>query len=108
VLLQDGRSIADHQLYIGQIFSEYSKVANANSEHAWFPDVRSAEEVAIPTPANRMIGFPYTKFMCAFNEIDMGAAVLLTSVGKAKVRKRAFPTFYTETHHFVKTGSGQS
>ena len=31
-----------------------------------------------------MIGFPYTKYMCAFNEIDMGAAVLLTSVGKAK------------------------
>ena len=50
----DGRTIADHQLHLGQIFSEYSKVANANSEHAWFPDVRSPEEVAIPTPSNRV------------------------------------------------------
>lgn len=33
---------------------------------------------------DQMVGFPYTKYMCAFNEIDMGAAVLLTSVGKAK------------------------
>ena len=82
----DGRSIEDHQLYIGQIFADYSKVAAKpeNQEHAWFPDERTAEEVGIPVPSNRMIGFPYTKYMCAFNEIDMGAAVLLTSVGKAK------------------------
>ena len=68
----------------GQIFSDYSKKAAENPEHAWFPEVRSAEEVSTPTPANRMVGFPYTKYMCAFNEIDMGAAVLLTSLGKAR------------------------
>lgn len=69
-----------------------------------------------------MIGFPYTKFMCAFNEIDMGAAVLLTSVGKAKelgispdkwcylhatasteedTSLLSRPNFYTSTQHEV-------
>lgn len=67
---QEGRSIADHQLRIGGLFSKYSEVASAHAEHSWFPQARTAEEIADPdSDGNRMIGFPYTKFMCAFNDV---------------------------------------
>ena len=67
---QEGRSIADHQRRIGGLVSKYSEVASAHAEHSWFPQARTAEEIADPdSDGNRMIGFPYTKFMCAFNDV---------------------------------------
>src|SRR6185503_1964880 len=37
-----------------------------------------------PSADNRMIGFPYPKFMNAIMEVDQAAAVLLTSAGMAR------------------------
>ena len=47
---------------ISELFSEFSKVAS-NNEYAWFPIHRSAEEIAEIKPENRVIGYPYTKYM---------------------------------------------
>ncbi len=55
----------------------------ANRAHAWFPLARSAEEIAAPTPDNRMIAYPYTKLMTAIMDVDMAAAVVLASAEKA-------------------------
>lgn len=78
-----GRSIADHQQFLGELFAPFSQVA-AKNPHAWFPVARSAAEIATVSPQNRMIGFPYTKYMNAVIQVDMAAAVLMMSAGTAR------------------------
>jgi len=77
-----GHSIEEHQLLMGRLFEPFSEAAAA-SPYAWFPIRRSAEEIATATPKNRYVGWPYTKFMNAMNQINQSAALLLTSVGYA-------------------------
>jgi acetyl-CoA C-acetyltransferase len=78
-----GHAIDEHQLIMGKLFSRLSEIAE-QSAHAWFPTKRSPEEVATATSANRYVGWPYTKFMNAMNQINQSASVLLTSVEQAR------------------------
>ncbi len=78
-----GRSIADHQMDIGRLFSRFTDVA-AQSPHAWYPIRRSAQEIAFPSADNRFVAWPYTKYMNAMNQINQSAALILTSVAYAK------------------------
>lgn len=78
-----GRSVEEHQLAMGRLFAGFSAVA-ASAPHAWFPVTRSAGEIAMPGPRNRFVGWPYTKFMNAMNQINQSAALLLTSTGHAR------------------------
>lgn len=77
-----GRSIDAHQRKMGELFSRFSAVAAANP-HAWFPKERSPEEIAFESPENRMVGFPYTKYLNAIIQVDQSAAVILASTKKA-------------------------
>lgn len=78
-----GHTIEEHQRALGELFAPFSTAAAA-SKHAWFPVERSAGEIATATPQNRYVGWPYTKFMNAMNQINQSAALLLTSVSFAK------------------------
>jgi len=78
-----GRSIADHQKKLGELFSRFSQVA-AKNPYAWFPTERTSDEIATATSDNRYIGFPYTKYMNAILRVNQSAAVLIMSVSKAK------------------------
>lgn len=80
---QKGRSVQEHQMALGRLFSPFSKVASQNL-HAWFPKFRSAEEIATPSDNNRYVGFPYTKYMNAVIQVDMSAAVVMTNVRTAR------------------------
>ncbi|MFZ5756245.1 MAG: acetyl-CoA acetyltransferase [Pseudomonadota bacterium] len=80
---QSGRSIEEHRKFLGELFAPFSAVA-AGNPHAWFPVARTAEEIATPSPQNRMISFPYTKYMNAIIQVDMAASVLMMSAGTAK------------------------
>lgn len=80
---QAGRAIADHQKFLGELFAPLSRVA-AKNPHAWFPVARTPEEISTVSPQNRMIGFPYTKYMNAVIQVDMAAAVLMMSAGTAR------------------------
>lgn len=80
---RDGRSLADHQRQLGEFFAPFTKVAAANP-HAWFPVERSAEELVTVTDRNRMVGYPYPKYLNAIMEVDQSAAVLMASVRKAR------------------------
>ena len=64
------------------LFARFNAVA-ATNPHAWLPTRREAAEIATPTPQNRMISSPYTKYMVAIMNVDMAAAVILTTHGKA-------------------------
>lgn len=77
------RSVAFHQKKLGNLFRRFNQVAST-VEESWFPKPRSAEEIATPSEKNRYVGFPYTKYMNAVIEVDQAAAVVMTSVGKAR------------------------
>ncbi len=72
-----------HRERLGALMSRFTEVA-AKNPYAWFPTVRSADEIATPSPRNRMIAFPYTKYMNAVMEVDQAAAVLMTSAQAAR------------------------
>src|SRR3954447_7557416 len=67
----------------GQLWSTYSKVASENP-NSWMKKRFTSEEITTPTPDNRLIAWPYTKLMVANPTVNMGAAILLTSLAKAK------------------------
>ena len=80
---RDRRSIEAHQTRLGELFAPFTRVAAANPD-AWFRAARSAEELVTVTPDNRMVSFPYPKYLNAIMQVDQGAGVLLASAGRAR------------------------
>ncbi|WP_261561549.1 acetyl-CoA acetyltransferase [Frankia tisae] len=76
-------SRADYALAMGALFAPFTKVAAANP-HAAAPVERDAAELATITERNRMIADPFPRFVVARDQVNQGAAVLLTSVGTAR------------------------
>jgi acetyl-CoA C-acetyltransferase len=71
-----GVPLADYAASIGSMMAPMTEVA-AKNPHAWFPVVRSAEELVTPTPDNRLVGWPYTKYVVSVMDVDMAAAVVM-------------------------------
>jgi acetyl-CoA C-acetyltransferase len=67
----------------GELWSRYSEAASTNP-NAWLKRHVAAAEITTPSPDNRLIAWPYTKLMVANPTVNMGAAVLLTSLAKAR------------------------
>jgi acetyl-CoA C-acetyltransferase len=67
----------------GALWSTYSRVASENP-NSWLKKRFSSDEITTPTADNRLIAWPYTKLMVANPTVNMGAAVLLTSLAKAR------------------------
>jgi acetyl-CoA C-acetyltransferase len=78
-----GRSIAEHQERLSALCARLAQVAKDNP-FAWFRDGKTAEEIRTVAPENRMICFPYPKYMNAIMEVDQAAAVIMTNVGTAQ------------------------
>jgi acetyl-CoA C-acetyltransferase len=78
-----GWTIDEHRRRLGALYSRFAAVAAANP-HAWFREPRRPEEITTVGPENRMIAFPYPKRMNAIIEVDQAAAVVMTSVGRAR------------------------
>lgn len=74
----DGLSLDAHLLNVGKMWNQFSRVA-ASHPNAWTRKPRSPEEIINAGAANRMIAFPYTKYMTSLISVDMAAAVLLMS-----------------------------
>jgi acetyl-CoA C-acetyltransferase len=67
----------------GALWSTYSRVASENPS-SWLKKRFSSDEITTPTADNRLIAWPYTKLMVANPTVNMGAALLLTSLAKAR------------------------
>ncbi len=78
-----GHAIPKHMMAMGKLFEGFAKVA-AQNPLADRRDGFSAEQLATVNEKNPFIGFPYPKLMNANAFIDQSAAVILTSVAKAK------------------------
>ncbi len=73
----------DYATSMGRLFEPFTEVAASNS-FAAAPVERSAAEMVTPTERNRMIADPYPRFLVARDQVNQGAAVVLTSVGTAR------------------------
>jgi len=78
-----GRSREEHSARISEISSRMTAVA-AGNQFAWRQQFQSAQEIGNVAVSNRYIGYPYTRAMNALLEVDMAAAVILTSAGRAR------------------------
>jgi acetyl-CoA C-acetyltransferase len=78
-----GQSLAEGQAESGRIGEGFAAVAAANP-YAWIRKPVDADTIATPTPDNRMVSFPYTKLMVANSSVNMGAAVIVASLAKAR------------------------
>lgn len=66
-----------------ELWCAMSHVAAANP-NAWYDQAFGTEEIMAVSPANRMIAHPYRKLMVANIGVNQGAAVILTSLAKAR------------------------
>ena len=80
-----GWTMEEHRARLGELWSNFARVAAANP-YAWLRDAPDAATIATPSPANRMVSFPYTKLLVANLPVDMGAAYIMTSYGHARAR----------------------
>jgi len=67
----------------GALWSTYARVASDNP-NSWLKKRFAPDEITTPSPDNRLIAWPYTKLMVANPTVNMGAALLLTSLAKAR------------------------
>jgi acetyl-CoA C-acetyltransferase len=67
----------------GALWSTYSSVA-AQNPNSWLKRHVPSNEITTPTPDNRLIAWPYTKLMVANPTVNMGGAILMTSLARAR------------------------
>ncbi len=78
-----GRDADGQRAVLGRLMAPFTEVA-ASHPWAWFPEVRTAAEIATPTPDNRIVCEPYTKRMTAFLGSDQSAALVVCSLAEAR------------------------
>ncbi len=77
-----GRSLGEHRTLIGQVWSDFARVA-ADNPHANLRSAPGLAEITEPSAKNRMVSFPYTKLMTSNIFVDQSASVILCSARTA-------------------------
>lgn len=80
---RSGRTPEQQRRWLGDLLSPFTEVA-AGHPCAWFRRSMTPEEIAGTSPDNRIAAEPYTKLMNAFLNVDQSAALLVTSLGRAR------------------------
>ncbi len=78
-----GSTPAREQAASAALWADYAGVA-ATRPAAWIRRPYAAAEIAEESAGNRRIAWPYTKLMTANPTVNQGAAVLLTSLARAR------------------------
>jgi acetyl-CoA C-acetyltransferase len=95
-----GQTPAEAQAESALLWSRYSAAA-AKNPFAWSKAPLSSSDIATITADNRMISWPYVKRMVANPNVNQGAAIIVTSLAKA--RAAGIPE-----HQLVFIGAGAS
>jgi acetyl-CoA C-acetyltransferase len=67
----------------GALWARYSHAATRNP-HSWMKREVDAQTIITPSPENRPIAWPYTKWQVANPSVNMGGALLMTSLTRAR------------------------
>jgi acetyl-CoA C-acetyltransferase len=79
----NGWTLAEDRRRIAELMARFSEVAAANP-HAWRRQAYTPEQIDSPDDGNRFIGFPYRKLVNSNENVEQGAGIILTTVGKAR------------------------
>ena len=77
-----GIPLAEYRERLGKMMAPMTTVAAGNPD-AWFRIERGVDELIEARPDNRMVGYPYTKYMVSIMDVDMAAAVIIASQERA-------------------------
>jgi acetyl-CoA C-acetyltransferase len=80
---REGRTPQAHADRIARLSASLAAIASAHPD-AWFRDGKTAEEIGTVSAANRMVAYPYCKYMTSIIDVDQAAAVIMTTVGEAR------------------------
>ena len=78
-----GRDPGAQAAVMGELMDRFNAVATDNPV-SWFPTRRHAPEIMTVAPDNRMVSFPYPKYVNAVMDVDMAAAVIVTDAASAR------------------------
>jgi acetyl-CoA C-acetyltransferase len=78
-----GQTPAEAQAESALLWSRYSAAA-ARNPYAWSKTPLTPDDIAAVTRDNRMISWPYVKRMVANPNVNQGAAIIMTSLAKAR------------------------
>jgi acetyl-CoA C-acetyltransferase len=78
-----GETPAQGQARSAALWARYAKIAAANPG-AWIQTSPTAAQIAEVTPDNRLINWPYPKLMVANPSVNQSAAIIVTSLAKAR------------------------
>ncbi|MDH3705577.1 MAG: hypothetical protein OES57_05885 [Acidimicrobiia bacterium] len=76
-------TLAENTRILGELWAGFADVARHN-RHAWNREGDDAARIPAISADNRMVATPYTKAMCANPQVDMGAAVIVCSLERAR------------------------
>ena len=73
-----GETMEGHRDRVAALWEKFNQAAVANP-YSWIRTPMTAEEIRNPSPANRLVGFPYTKSMNSNWDLDLAAALIVCS-----------------------------
>lgn len=79
----DGLGLDEHRDRIARMYQQFSEIA-ADNPHAWKRQPVDAATIRDPGEKNPMLAFPYTKLHNTSWNVDQAAALIFTSVRKAR------------------------
>ena len=79
----NGESVDAHLERIGALWQRANAIAVENPR-AWITGPMTADDIATPSPRNRMVSVPYPKLMTANVNVDQSAAIVRMSAGAAE------------------------
>ncbi len=90
-----GTALDDYRTGIGEMLSPMTAIA-AHNPHAWYRIERTVADIVEPRPDNRMVGYPYTKYMVSVMDVDMAGALVVATHERADALgvpadKRVYP-----------------
>ena len=78
-----GTGLNEHRAFLGRLYEGFSRVASGNP-HSWLREAQTAEVIAEPVGANRMVAYPYTRAMVSNPQVNQAAAIIVCSAGRAR------------------------
>jgi acetyl-CoA C-acetyltransferase len=77
-----GTPLDEYRNDIGRMMAPMTRIA-ADNPDAWFRVERGADELVTESAENRMVGYPYTKYVVSIMDVDMAAALILATHERA-------------------------
>jgi len=80
---REARTPRAHAARLAALCASFARIA-ATHPHAWFREAKTADEIGTVSAENRMVAYPYPKYMNAIINVDQAAAVIMTTAAEAR------------------------